>query len=52
MASQLAAIAEGADGKSKADQYTQFLNTAVGSGNLEACKHFVDHGAQSACDLH
>lgn len=52
MASSLAAIAEGADGKSKADQYTQFMNTAVASGNSEACKQFVDHGVWRAYPLH
>ena len=51
MASSLDAIAtgDGADGsKSKSDQYVQFLNEATASGNIEAFKQFVDHGAFAA----
>jgi hypothetical protein len=40
----LEAIADGNDGKAKEEQYTKFLADAIASGDVSACKQFVDHG--------
>ena len=38
-------IAQVSDGKAKTEQYNAALNNILASGDVSACKEFVDHGA-------